>query len=265
MNAKHIFSMKRNLLLINLFVVPLLIFGLPHTSCGQFTEGTIRYLITDNWVKKMNSVDYISKENRDRMSYVWGADAEWQEYGILTISGKQTKWEISDEVLDDEYAGYSWRKDEYELYRDYGNNTRFDINKTLGKLYVIEDSLRPQPWKILNDLKEVAGHVCMNARWTDTLRDQIVIAWFALDIPVSGGPDRYCGLPGMILEIDVNNGAKVYSANLIESKPTAELVRVPEKAKGKHIDGATLSAIEAKYIHERITAEEPWFWGGVRY
>ncbi len=257
--------MKKSLFLIKLTVLSILFTGFAQPAQSQFTEGSIRYLITDNWVKKMNSVDYISKENRDRMSYVWGADAEWQEYGILTLSGQQSKWEISDEVLDDENTGYSWRKDEYELYRDYGKATRRDIIKTLGKLYIIEDTLQPQAWKILNDLKEVAGHVCMNAAWTDTLRDQRVVAWFALDMPLSGGPDRYCGLPGLILEVDVNNGAKVYSANLIEPKPSGELVQFPSKIKGKHINEETYTAIEAKYIRDRILAEEPWFWGGIRY
>jgi GLPGLI family protein len=42
-----------------------------------------------------------------------------------------------------------------------------DVIEMLGKTYIVEDSLKLPEWKILNDLKEVAGHICMKAQVED--------------------------------------------------------------------------------------------------
>lgn len=233
------------------------------SSWAQQSEGVIRYLVTGNWVKIMAATDYLSQEKKDRVSYVWGNNAEWKAYCTLSFNGQQTKYEESDEKADSENEGYSWRQDEYFIYRDLEKRNIRDIIKLLGKVYIIEDTLVAQPWKILNDIKEVSGHICMNATWTDTVRDQKIIAWFALDIPISSGPERYCGLPGMILEIDVNDGAKVISANRIEYISTGTALDFPKKVKGKHIKDAVYENIIAKYISDKKALEE--FWWGIRY
>jgi GLPGLI family protein len=113
-------------------------------------------------------------------------------------------------------------------------------------------------------LKEVAGHLCMNASWVDTVKQQKIIAWFALDIPHQGGPERYCGLPGMILEIDVNDGAMNVSANRIESKKLTSELDPPKKAKGKKSSEADYQKALHKVVQESIKEEEPYFWR-IRY
>lgn len=231
---------------------------------AQQTEGVARYLINYNWVKMMEAVDYLSKERKEQINYMWGNDAEWKMYGTLVFSGKKSKYEDSDEKADADYEGNSWRKDEYFINRDFENNRIKDIIKMLGKVYIIDDTLVAPAWKILNDIKEVAGHICMNASWNDTLKKQKVIGWFALDIPLSIGPERYCGLPGMILEVDVNNGAKVLTVDKIEFKSLTTELDLPKKIKGKLVNEAAFLAILKKHMDERRKAEEPPFWG-IRY
>ena len=46
--------------------------GLTEKVAGQEMEGEIRYLVTHNWTKKMASLDYISKQRRERVAYMWG-------------------------------------------------------------------------------------------------------------------------------------------------------------------------------------------------
>ena len=120
----------------------------------------------------------------------------------------------------------------------------------LGKIYIIEDSLYVPEWKIHNDLKEVAGHICMKAFWEDTIKNQKVVAWFAQDIPHSGGPERFCGLPGMILEVDVNKVAMVITADKIEMKKMTKEMELPKKFKGKKITEAEYQDVLKKYIKE---------------
>jgi GLPGLI family protein len=132
-----------------------------------------------------------------------------------------------------------------------------------GKLYLISDSLKIPDWKILNDIKEVAGHVCMNASLKDTLLNQKIIAWFALDIPVQSGPDNYFGLPGLILEVIINNGAKTMTAEKIDFKTLTTEFDLPKKLKGKQINNTAYNTMIKKFIDEKREAEEfPW---GIRY
>jgi GLPGLI family protein len=247
----------KHILLIVCLVLPL--FG--H---AQPTEGRVRYLIVHNWSKKMAAVDYLSKQQRDRVAYMWGNRSEWKEYANLYFNQTETKYEDSEERAEPEDEGYSWRKETFFIKRNFQTNMTYDGIETLGKTYIVQDTMRPQNWKIHNDLKEVAGHICMKAFWEDTLKKQKIVAWFAQDIPMPAGPDRFFGLPGLILEIDMNDGAQLITANLIEEKKLATELDPPKKLKGKKVSEADFAAVIKKHMDEKRKAEQPWFWG-IRY
>jgi GLPGLI family protein len=228
---------------------------------AQKLEGTIRYLRTQNWAKMMASVDYISKQQRDRSMYMWGTRSEWKTYTLLHFNATESKYENSEEEAEPGNEGWSNRKETFFMERNFKDNTLYDGITLMSKTYLIHDSIVPPAWKIMNDMKEVAGHICMNASLNDTLRKQNTIVWFALDMPVSAGPDRFTGLPGIILEVDVNNGALVITADKIDFKPLTTELDVPAKIKGKKINMAEYTQLIEKQINERKAAEEPWFWG----
>jgi hypothetical protein len=68
----------------------------------------------------------------------------------------------------------------------------------------------------------------------------------------------------MILEVDVNNGAMVISANSIESKKLDKELDLPKKIQRKKIKEAEYQNILKKFIAEKTKAEEPYFWA-IRY
>lgn len=250
--------------LIKILII-MLFFVMPLISFAQKIEGSVRYLMVHNWAKQMAAVDYLSKQATERLTYMSGNRAEYKNYSRLYLNATQTKYEDSEEsVTGQNDAGYSWLKDEYTITRNFEKNTIRDVIDMLGKTYIIEDSLRAPKWKILNEMKEISGHICMNAFWNDTLKKQKVIGWFALDIPNSGGPERFIGLPGLILEVDINNGALVITADKIEQKKLTTELDLPRKIKGKKIKEATYFAILRKHFEEKRKAEEPPFWS-IRY
>jgi GLPGLI family protein len=115
-------------------------------------------------------------------------------------------------------------------------------------------------------MKEVAGHICMNASFYDTLKGKEVIAWFALDLPVSIGPDKYCGLPGMILEISEGNGAVVYTAtSVLFSNEPIEIKMPVVKKKIKTINNQEYNKRIFDYIKECKKMQRPYFWGGLAF
>ncbi len=177
---------------------------------AQNTSGKIIYTVKHDWIKKISTVDYMDKSQRERYEYVWGNRSEYETKGVLFYNSKSYRYEDLNE--NNNFNGHSQRSDEYFIFRNLEDNTTYDVMRTLDKLYLIEDSIQYPNWKVLNDLKEVAGHICMNASYYDELKENNVLAWFALDWPGNFGPERFGGLPGVILEIDINNGAQVITA-----------------------------------------------------
>ncbi|MCL2246886.1 MAG: GLPGLI family protein [Lentimicrobiaceae bacterium] len=236
----------------------MLIVFLAGNFCFCQENGVVTYTVTHNWVKKITACEYLSKAYRDRYAYTWSGDNEWETKAELKFNVWESRYE---KKPDDEHT---WsRGEDYFIYRNRETNEMLDIMTVLSKDYALQDSIVCQNWKIKNDMKEVAGRICMNASYFDTIRGKEVIAWFALDLPVSAGPDRYCGLPGMILEVNEANGAVVYTAtHILFSDERIEIQKPDVKKKRKIIDNQEFKRIEAKYIGECKKMERPYFWGG---
>ncbi len=119
-----------------------------------------------------------------------------------------------------------------ELYRDLTNRRRIEKREFFGEEYLIEDTLKAAPWKLANEHKTVMGFDCMKAMWSDTTNKKEVIAWFAPTIPVSTGPENYNLLPGMVLQVDINDGETVIVAQSAEwKKPSEKAMKAPKGGK----------------------------------
>jgi GLPGLI family protein len=89
-------------------------------------------------------------------------------------------------------------------------------------------------WTITNDTKTIKGYLCKKATTNSIEVDPDkpayygqVTAWFTEEIPLPAGPDRYCELPGLILEIEYENSIK---------KTTVEAISFNENIDIKFID-----------------------------
>jgi GLPGLI family protein len=85
------------------------------------------------------------------------------------------------------------------LYHRLGDPfvTRTDFDNNFDK-YCLVDSISEIPqWELLPDTTTILGFVCHKAK-TNTKKGELW-AWYAPDIPLPLGPERWGGLPGMIL------------------------------------------------------------------
>lgn len=81
--------------------------------------------------------------------------------------------------------------------------------------YTIRDSLVSYKWKLVSETRKIAGVECRKA--TTIIHDSIyIIAFYAENILVSGGPEQFNGLPGMILGIVIPRLHVSYYAQKIE-------------------------------------------------
>ena len=141
-----------------------------------------------------------------------------------------------DENEEDEEAntggggGMRFRRPQGETYRDLATGNQVSTREFAGKKYLIEDTLKQRAWKIGTETKKIAGYDCTKATFKDTAQKADVIAWFTMDLPLSAGPQTYGALPGMILEVDSNNGEMLISAKKIELKKLKDKdIAVPTK------------------------------------
>ncbi|QJD77408.1 GLPGLI family protein [Spirosoma rhododendri] len=247
-------------------LIGLLLLSLPSLVMAQKTEGVVEYRRITHWNKIYSRMTYLSQEQKDRImlrSKNWEDDNKGEKMKLL-FTPTQSLYTYSGDASESQDEGYSWRQSELIMTRNFEKERQMDIMEMLGRVYIVEDSLRTPTWKIGNQIKDVAGYICMKAETTDPIKNQTITAWFAQDIPVSAGPERMSGLPGLILELDLNDGDVEIIAQSVTFRPvTADDLKLP-KTKGKKITDADYNAMVKKKITESITAHENPYWS-IRY
>jgi GLPGLI family protein len=146
-----------------------------------------------------------------------------------------------------------------ELYKNFSNHTSIKQTNLGAKTYIIEDSIKTQQWKLTADTKTILGFSCRkalarqmqkvvsNVRMItsvngvgDTTKSAVdqsqqneieIVAWYAEDIVSPVGPENNGGLPGVILQLDVNSGETVFTAVDIKKEVNKKTVKPPTKGK----------------------------------
>ncbi|MDE6669583.1 MAG: GLPGLI family protein [Muribaculaceae bacterium] len=106
-------------------------------------------------------------------------------------------------------------------------------------------------WKISDDTKDILGYQCVKA--TGKYHGRKWEVWFTPEIPISDGPWKLCGLPGLILyaedkdnefifeaigiETNIQEITPVYGAEVYEKIKRKDMLR----AKRKHVDNPMAS------------------------
>ena len=96
------------------------------------------------------------------------------------------------------------------VYKNYPTGQMTITDQISSQDYCYVDSLHTQTWTMGDSTREVLGYTCQQA--TADFRGRRWTAWFATDIPVSDGPWKLGGLPGLILEAYDEGQQHVFTA-----------------------------------------------------
>ncbi|GAB2785241.1 GLPGLI family protein [Rhabdobacter roseus] len=136
-----------------------------------------------------------------------------------------------------------------EIYRNFEQKKSVELRELAGQKFLIQDSLRQVPWKLTGESKKIHGYDCLKATYIQPERQQPIVAWFTDAIPCPSGPAVYGGLPGLILELDVNEGEMIYTATSLGLKKlTGSDLKVPSG--GKKVSEAEFNKIRDEYMKE---------------
>lgn len=151
-------------------------------------------------------------------------------------------------------------------YCDFTRAYKVETREFFDKKFLIGDSIRKINWKLMDDTKTILNHNCRKAVGQRTGKRQVmsmdngkmerkevddtttIIAWFTMDIPVSASPEAQGQLPGLVLEMEANNGRTVYKAVELTAKP--DLAAIKEPTKGKKVTPQEFSVERNKMLEE---------------
>jgi len=159
-----------------------------------------------------------------------------------------------------------------ELYKNTREKRYAGKRDLFGKVFLVKDKLKEIDWKLESETKQIGKYTCYKATTTRTAERMVVMgendeelqeeaevimitAWYTPEIAVSMGPDRFWGLPGLIMEINEGKSKIICSKIILNSD---DLVAIKEPSKGKVV---TEEEFE-KLMREKIKEMEKMNRGG---
>lgn len=227
-------------------------------ATAQQKEGTITY------ERKINAWKRITDEQM--RSFI--PEFQISKY-VLYFSDSVSLYKLSpDENAPEPFAGgegggfrraFNFGGGDGDLFKNFSTGLSTQATELGGKNFLITDTIKKQPWKISGETKEILGVLCRKAIMKTTQvgfqgrtfnfnrnrptgdtatrqappapREIEIVAWFAQTILAPVGPDTYGQLPGVILELDIDNSTTVYKALTLKNTVEAKELKEPKKGK----------------------------------
>jgi len=124
------------------------------------------------------------------------------------------------------------------IYSDLTTHTSTIQKLVFEQTFLVKDTIRKIKWKITDETRDVAGYPCRRAN--GLMMDSIyVVAFYTDKIPVSGGPESFSGLPGMILQVALPHENMAWVATKVTDNVIPAGTIAPPK-KGKPVNDKQL-------------------------
>ncbi len=141
-----------------------------------------------------------------------------------------------------------------DVWVDFEDGTVVETREFMGRSFLISGPAPQYAWRMTSEQAEHLGRLVIKA--TAQHGDALVEAWFTPEIPVSGGPASYGGLPGMILVLAVEGGRTQYFATEIAlGEHAVGTIRAPEDgdavSREKYEEIVTEKLIELEELNRR--------------
>lgn len=233
----------KNILLVVLFIAPILAFS--QTSGKVVYKQTIKFTPPENMPKEW--ADRMPKERSINKELFFNQHTSTYKNGENIRSGEG-------DVSSDRRGGFRMRmmrgggNANAVTFKDLQNNLVVDNRDIMGKAFIIETEIEKTKWKMTGQKKEILGYMVMEA--VTTINDSIPVkAYFSPQIPVSNGPAMYHGLPGLILEVDRNEGENIIVATNVELMEI-DSASIEKPTTGKKVTKEEFEEIRRKKMEE---------------
>lgn len=228
---------------------------------AQNIVGEVEYRYKIFYDKIYSSLPHLTQQERDRILLSWGNPEGYSTRMKLQFWPEKSLYTFGAPY---EVRSYSWQVEDYIIENNLEEQTYLKYMDQMGKTYIVRDSLNAPKWRVMNEIRDILGHMCMKAVAEDSIKGQKITAWFASDIPVPVGPEEQFGLPGLILAYDINDGMLIVEAEKITFGEPGEIITLPKKLKGREVSGTEYQNLVQDFIQTSIESKRAWMWG-LRY
>lgn len=129
---------------------------------------------------------------------------------------------------------------ENNVYTQYDQKTVLAQKQVFENNYLEKRSLPNYEWKIMDEMRIIAGYPCRKAI-TKICDSVVVVAFYTDQIMVSGGPESFNGLPGMILGLAIPRLYTTWFAAKVEES-TPEVIPFKPAKKSKEVNSEDMLA-----------------------
>lgn len=228
---------------------------------AQNIMGEVEYRYKIFYDKIYSSLPHLTEQERDRILLTWGNPEGYSTRMKLQFWPEKSLYTFGAPY---EVRSYSWQVEDYFIENNLEEQTYLKYMDQMGKTYLVRDRLNAPKWRVMNEIRDILGHMCMKAVAEDSIKGQKITAWFASDIPVPVGPEEQFGLPGLILAYDINDGMLIVEAEKITFGEPGEIITLPKKLKGREVSGTEYQVLVQDFIQTSVESKRAWMWG-LRY
>jgi GLPGLI family protein len=183
-------------------------------------------ILNDNY-KKYNIKDGAGKEKIDGFLKLINkniSDLDNVEYKL--IFNKNNSFFYNVEIMNENENDLSSMikniivQSEHKFIFNFDNDTITKQTEYDGIKYVIKTHKDSLNWKLINEQQKIGKYNCYKAitfnkkKYPSGIKKELVTAWYCTDIDVKSGPNRYVGLPGLIIQLQ--EGKKVFNLEKIK-------------------------------------------------
>lgn len=214
-----------------LFFITIALLATHSTLLAQHTiEGKIEYERSTNLHR---TIDYMDADQKEWIEKFRSKIPKYKkQYYDLIFNTKQSLYEPGREA---EQAFNMWftqtPASENVVYTDFTTGRVTAQKQVYEEKFLVQDTMRKLKWTVKDEIRTIANYKCRKA--VAVMFDSVyVVAFYSEDIPASGGPEMFSGLPGMVLEVAIPRLHTTWIATNVDiTPPTEKDFAVPKKGK----------------------------------
>ncbi len=122
---------------------------------------------------------------------------------ILKFDNTQSFYQVKQTMKNDNnpnniFSGFAGGERKYFQFKD--EDLKYYVSEKFGNIYNVK--YKSKKWKLTNQRKIVNGYPCQKAI-INTSNGKKIIAWFSKELSFPFGPEKFNGLPGLIIKVIV--------------------------------------------------------------
>lgn len=215
-----------------ILTICVLSFGLSLSAQENKKEGEVVY---EETMKLNIQFEGMTEQMKQRMP------KERKSKQILYFNEEESSYQASKEVAEENIPGQGrggrgmrfmmgGQSGDNKVYLNFKDNLKIEQREFMTRIFLIKGEAENGTWKLSGNQKMIMDYPCQEA--TRISEKDTVSAWFTPAIPVPAGPSNYVNLPGLVLEVNINNGKRMIVAQKIDFKQIEkDLIAKPKKGK----------------------------------